>query len=184
MDCNGKLMTAEEYLHFDNKDRCCELVRGKVEFLDFPSTAHGFVCGNILGEIDGFRRSRDLVHRFCNNVGYITRRNPDTVRGPDISFFTYDQIPKGPLNREFAPEAPRLAFEVVSFADTWARLLEQISDHLYAGTLAVAVAIPETQTVIVFRIQLHPETLTGHMELKLPEVLGEEFSIPVNKFFE
>jgi hypothetical protein len=34
---------------------------------------------------------------LSNDTGVVTERGPDTVRGADISFYSYARVPKGPL---------------------------------------------------------------------------------------
>jgi len=176
-------MTANEYLHFNTGDRPTELVRGQVHYYDFPEQAHGMVCAQILRHVYEHSESRDLGHLLCNNAGYIAGRNPDTVRGPDVSFFGYDQLPKGQLKWEFAPMAPHIAFEVIAFNEPPTRISEQVADHLAAGCNAVCVFHPHRETIQVFRPESERQTLSGDMELTLSDVLGPDFSVPAKKFF-
>ncbi len=178
-----KLMTAEEYLTFPNEGRPCELVLGRVVFSPFPGPLHGMVCASVLRWVDECVRENELGHLLCNNAGHVARRGPDTVRGPDISYFGYDQLPKGKLPWSFASVAPRLIFEVFSFDDSWLIMLAKASDHLQAGGKATCVLDPEYETVHVFRADQPFVALSGDDELRLPDILGDDFSVPVKNFF-
>jgi Uma2 family endonuclease len=119
-----------------------------------------------------------------NDSGFVTRRNPDSVRGPDISFYGYDQFPPGPMPSRCTDTVPRLVIEVLSPSDSWSDMLEKLSEYLRAGVTIACVVDPQTETVQVFYADRAPVTLSGEDELKLPEVLGAEFSVPAKRFFE
>jgi len=178
------LITAEEFLTMPNHGQPRELVLGRIVELTPPATRHGQVCGRVYRFIDRHAEKHETGHVVCNDSGFITHRNPDSVRGPDVSYYGFDQIPAGPMPTKYTGIVPRLAIEVMSPTNTWRELLAKTAEYLEAGVTVACIVDPESRTVQVFRADRRPETLTGDMELKLPEVLGEEFSVPVNKFFE
>jgi hypothetical protein len=55
----------------------------------------------------------------CVNAGVITGRDPDSVRGSDLSFYSFPTMPKGrvPLGAPDVP--PELVVEVLSQHDRW-----------------------------------------------------------------
>jgi Uma2 family endonuclease len=134
--------------------------------------------------IDRYLESHEIGHVVCNDAGFVTRRNPDSVRGPDISFYGYDQIPAGPMPSRYTNIVPRLVFEVLSPSDSSSDVLEKLGEYLHAGVAVACVVEPRTETVQVFYADRAPTTLAGNEELRLPEVLGEDFSVPVKRFFE
>jgi Uma2 family endonuclease len=79
-----RLITAEEFLQMpDPPDGSRqELVRGVIETMPPPSTYHGVCCSRLNRRIGNFVEERNLGHLASNDSGFITERDPDTVRGP------------------------------------------------------------------------------------------------------
>src|SRR5688572_26658446 len=86
-----QLMTAEEFYEWgcrpENQDRFCELESGRIVDLPRPGKLHGMVCANLTGILGNFTAQRKTGYICSNGTGVIVKRNPDTVRGPDVLFF-------------------------------------------------------------------------------------------------
>ena len=128
------LLTAEEYATSPDDGRLTELVRGVVVAIPDPTPDHGYLCGNVGYLIREYAKSRDLGRAVTNNCGVVTERNPDTVRGPDVAYYSYSKVPKGPLPEGYWP-APELVFEVRSPSDRWAAITAKATEYLNAGVL-------------------------------------------------
>jgi Uma2 family endonuclease len=178
-----ELMTAEQFGKRPHPGYPEELVQGRVVAMRVPDRLHGYVCGKsdrILGNfVDGHSLSRVL----SNDSGVITQRNPDTVRGADIAYYSFARLPKGPLPTGYGPEVPELVVEVRSAGDRWREVLEKVSEHLNAGTLVVVVLDPEPQIAHVFSADEPPRRFGADEELILPGVL-EDFRVRVGQFFD
>lgn len=81
--------------------------------------------------------------------GYILRRNPDTVRGPDVFFVRAARIPEAGVPEAFWEIPPDLAVEVVSPGESAEEVREKVRDYLAAGTPLVWIVYPRTREVIV-----------------------------------
>ena len=90
----------------------------------------------ILGE---YAKDRDLGRVLSNDTGVITERGPDTVRGADISFYSFARVPKGPLPDRYLDTPPDLVVEVLSPSDRWPKVLAKVAEYLDAGTTVVLV---------------------------------------------
>src|SRR5207249_10863292 len=90
------LFTAEEYAQRPDPGYPEELVRGRIVPMPQPTRRHGQVCSNAVYVFRRFLEDHDLGHVLCNDAGVITERGPDTVRGPDVAFYSFDRLPKGP----------------------------------------------------------------------------------------
>jgi Uma2 family endonuclease len=143
------LITAEEFGRRPDPGYPEELVRGRIVPMPPPKRRHGQVCGKIVGILSRHMDRHDLGHVLSNESGVITQRGPDTVRGPDVVFYSYARLPKGPLHDEYGPEIPELVFEVRSPGDRWPKLLEKTAEYLAAGVLCVVVLDPESMTALV-----------------------------------
>lgn len=91
------LMSAEQFGRRPAPGYPEELVRGGIVRMPPPNRRHGQVCSRIARIIGGYVDEHDLGHVLRNDSGVITERNPDTVRGADIAFYSYGCLPRGPL---------------------------------------------------------------------------------------
>jgi Uma2 family endonuclease len=104
--------------------------------------------------------------------GYVLHRQPDTVRGPDISFVSNARMGSDHIPREFIPGTPDLAVEVLSPSDRPSEIAERIADYFGAGARLVWVVDPDRLCVVVH----HPDG--GTAELGMGEVLDGEDVVP------
>jgi Uma2 family endonuclease len=117
-----------------------------------------------------------------NDSGVVTARDPDTVRGADVGFYSYKQFPKGPLPEGYLPVAPEVVFEVRSPGDRWRDILAKVAEYLAAGVLRVCVLDQQTETITVYSSDEPEVRLTRDQELVLPELLPG-FAVRVSRFF-
>jgi Uma2 family endonuclease len=163
-----RLLTAEEYAQLPDNGEPSELVRGRIVTMNIPASRHGWLCIRIGKLLATYVDDRDLGYVMGNDAGMIT------VRGPDISFFSYSRIPKGASLEGYAEVAPEVVFEVRSPSDRWPKILERVSEFLNAGVLAVYVVDAKKELVTVFDAENDPpgRTFKGDDELTFPEPLG------------
>lgn len=178
-----KLLTAEEFRLLPRDGHRLELVRGKV--IEMPPTgyAHGKVCWHIAGLLWVYLCDRELGSATCNDSGVITRVDPDSVRGPDVAYFSYLRVPKGSSPSRYPDATPELVFEVKSPSDRWKAIHAKAGEYLAAGTLVVCVVDPETKEITVYNDTAPPAKKTIDDELTLPEVFPD-FRVPLRRFFE
>ena len=81
--------------------------------------------------------------------GTILNRDPDTVRGPDVAFYSIARHPNPPSDYFEIP--PDLAVEVLSPDDRRAAVRDKIREYVTAGVRLVWLVDPETRTVLVYR---------------------------------
>jgi Uma2 family endonuclease len=89
--------------------------------------------------------------RLIANGGFYLRRNPDTVRGPDVAFLRSERVPSGGLPSGFLDGPPDLAVEVVSHNDSAAEVEAKLRDYLAHGVQRVWLVYPTTRTIVAFR---------------------------------
>jgi Uma2 family endonuclease len=176
------LMTAEEFSQRSDPGCPEELVRGKIVPLAIPDPRHGQIC-NKVGRIFGnLADTHDLGHVLNNDSGVITERGPDTVRGADIAFYSYERVPRGKLPRAYLSEMPELVVEVRSKLDRWPKVLAKAAEYLDAG-VSVVVALDDEETAAHIITQDQNPILSADDELALPAILPG-FSVKVGRFFE
>jgi len=125
---------------------------------------------------------KDLGH-VVNASGVITKRDPDTVRWADLSFYSYDRLPKGPIPEGYLSIPPNLVVEVCSPDDRWRELLVKVNEYLEVGVTAVIVLDPEPRTAHIFRADRAPQQLGPDHDLTVPDILGD-FRVKLARFFE
>jgi Uma2 family endonuclease len=178
-----KLMTAEEFLTLPDHGRRTELVRGRVIEMGRPGLEHGEICVTIASTLHAFVTARGLGRIVGNDSGIVTERDPDTVRGADVCYYSYERLPRGKRPKGYPNVSPEVVFEVLSPTDTWTKVLRKVSEYLEAGVLVVCVVDPDHGKVFVYRPDAPAGEFTEDDELILPE-LSADFREPVRRFFE
>lgn len=183
MSATISLMTAGEFAMLPDNGRRWELVRGLITEMNMPAPRHGEVCCQNSFLIRYFLMDRDVGRVVTNDSGVVTERDPDTVRGADVAFYSYARVPKGPLPAGYLTVSPEAVFEVRSPHDRWADTLEKVAEYLRAGVLVVCVLDPETEEAHVFYADRAGVVLAGKQELALTEIHAD-LRIAVARFFE
>ena len=127
-----------------------ELVRGRVVRITVPGPRHGQICNRAARLFGNLAEDHDLGHVVSNDSGVITGRDPDTVRGADMAFYSYNRLPRGPLPTTYPEVSPELVIEVRSPSDRWPGVLAKVAEYLEAGVRVVCVLDDETRTAQVF----------------------------------
>jgi len=177
------LMTIEEFGQRPDPGHPEELVRGRIVPLPMPKPRHGQVCGQAYYLLRRYFEDHDLGHLLCNDSGVITERDPDTMRGADIAFYSYARVPKGPLPPGYLEVPPEVVFEVRSPDDRRGDINAKVAEYLDAGVRVVCVLDPGPPTATLHAAGQSPRVLGAEDELTIPEWLGG-FRVPVRRFFE
>jgi Uma2 family endonuclease len=177
------LLTKDEFLALPDNRQRSELVRGKIVMMNVPSPRHGLVCAEVTSILRNFAKSHECGRVVCNDGGIVTEHDPDTVRGADVSYYSYTKYPKGPFPRGYLDKPPEVAFEVLSPSDRWSEVLEKVAEYLRAGVSVVCVLDPDESDLHIYRPDKPPRKLSADDELLLPEVHAE-FRVRVGEFFE
>jgi Uma2 family endonuclease len=163
-----KLITAEEFLYWpeaaDGSRQ--ELVRGEVVTVSpGPGGMHGVVCMRTGALLFRFIEAMQLGHVSSNDSGFLTEHDPDTVRGPDLAYWSKERLPTVPVG--YAKVAPNLAVEVLSPGNRPGEMRDKLREYFAAGVELVWLVAPQDRTVTVYTRPeegqlLHEEaTLTG-----------------------
>jgi len=131
-------MTAEELLRLNLPDKRTELVCGRLVVREPAGHAHGRAAMRLGVAIANHAQLHGLGETFAAETGFTLRRDPDTVRAPDVAFVASDRLPELG-ERGFANVAPDLAVEVLSPDDRPSEVLHKVGDWLTAGTRLVWV---------------------------------------------
>ena len=182
-------MTAEEFAAWvqrpGNADRFFELKRGKVIEMPPPSPWHGFITAQITRILGRHADVSGTGFVLSNDAGVIVERNPDSVRGPDVSYFTESFANETEMERflrSYLAVPPIVAVEVLSPSDRVNRIAAKVDEYLAFGVKQVWVVDPESKDVAVHRPGKSMLLLEGDAELPGgDDLLG--FSCRVSDFF-
>lgn len=178
-----KLLTAEEFARLPNPPDGSkqELVRGVVITIPPPGFRHGTVQVKVAFALHSFLLAHPLG-RIVVESGVRTENGPDTVRGPDVSFWSFQRLPADQSPEGYPPEPADLCVEVLSPSNKRSVLLAKIWEYLFSGVRLVWVIDPEDHSVTVFR-----EPDEGRVLLENATLTGEDvlpgFSCKVADFF-
>jgi Uma2 family endonuclease len=179
-----KLITADEYFQMpDPPDGSRdELVKGVIVTMAQPGFRHGEVQTNIAFALKSFLRSHRLG-RVTVESGVRTDRDPDSIRGPDVAFWSADRLPLDEKPAGYPQVAADLCVEVRSPSDRMAELRRKAGEYLRTGVRMVWIVEPDDQTVTVYRQPGEGRVFSDDVMLSGEDVLPG-FQCRVADFFE
>ena len=142
-------LSAEEFYE-EYHDRRAELIEGEVIELSPAGGDHGLIAGELHTILGHYVRQNKLGRVCSAETGFVIKREPTTVRAPDIAFLSHERIGSERPKRGYWPFAPDLAVEVVSPGDTAEEVEAKIKDWFDGGTRQVWIVYPSVQTVHVY----------------------------------
>ena len=178
-----QLLTADDLLRLDAQGVRGELIRGALTKTTPAGREHGQIVMNLGAELRNFVKPRKLGTVVGSDSGVWLERDPDTVREPDIAFFSAAKIPLDADIPGYAEVVPDLVVEVVSPSDSRAAVNDKALMWLRYGARLVWVVHPDARVVDVHR-EGHPVAALGvqHALDGLDALPG--FSCPVREIFE
>ncbi|MFZ8843596.1 Uma2 family endonuclease [Thermoflexus sp.] len=176
-----RLWTAEDLLALGEEARY-ELIEGRLVPMSPTGSLHGDLVAELTMILRSFVRAHQLGRVLTGEVGFVLRRNPDTVRAADIAFVRRERLPAGDLPRGFFEGAPDLVVEILSPSDRYTDILRKVGEWLEAGAAMVWVVDPEHHGVMVFRPDGTLRLLGESDSLEGEEVLPG-FRYPVGELF-
>jgi Uma2 family endonuclease len=137
----GTKLTLAEFLALPDGDVYYEFVDGqavpKVSPKFFHSTLQFALCRVIRGWCKG--RGRVLPEWAI----LLKRLGKDWAPVPDLTYISYERLPKSWRRNEACPAIPELAIEIISPDQTMKEFEEKAKDYLAAGVPRVWVVDPE-----------------------------------------
>lgn len=172
MSTRTRLLTADEFLVWPEEPGFRqELIRGEVVTMPLPGGRHGRVAGKILRRVGDHVEADQLGETFAAETGYIVERDPDTVRGADVSFVARHRLALITNEEKHIPFAPDLAVEVRSPSDRDTEVDEKTQLWLAAGSQLVWVVDPADRTIVVHRRGAEPVVLHENDEIEGGDVI-------------
>ena len=126
----------------------CELIDGRVVPMSPTGALHGnteLKLGRFLAE---FVEQKGVGWVMSGEVGIVTRRDPDRVRGADLVFVSRERCAELPGG--FLDFAPDLVVEVLSPNDRWTEVQSKLDEYFALGVIQVWIADPSTRRITVY----------------------------------
>jgi Uma2 family endonuclease len=150
-------LTAYDLASLPDDERRHELEEGWLVSEPLPSLRHDRVRRTLERILEAHVANHGLGEVF-GEAGFVLARNPDTVRGPDLSFVARERLVGIDYGR-FFDGAPDLAIEILSPSNRPGQVRAKVADYLAAGCHLVWVVDPEARTVTTYRSLLFPRVL-------------------------
>ncbi len=176
-------MTAEQLLEMDAKGMRGELIRG----VFCPTMAAGVEHGEIvmrLGRWIGNAVAESKSGRVMgSDSGVKIESDPDTVREPDIAYFSKERLPLGVVVRGYADVPPNLVVEVVSPSDSVREVSGKAHMWINSGVQLVWVIWPDTKIVEIYKPN-RPTVSLGEDDTLSGEDILPNLTVRVTDIFE
>ncbi len=151
MSTTTRVTTAAELLRLPRGEFRYELIEGELRMMSPAGAEHGSIALKLSWRLAQYVEENKLGEAFTAETGFLLGTDPDTVRAPDASFVSNEQLKRTAMTSSYYPEAPALAVEVVSPDDTAEEVDSKIREWLSAGTKLAWVIYPKGRTVTVYR---------------------------------
>jgi Uma2 family endonuclease len=148
-----------------------ELIDGCVVPVSPAGARHAVVVARVTRVLGAFVEARRLGVVLAGDAGFILRRNPDTVRAPDVAFVTAARLP-GRAPAAFLEGAPDLAIEINSPGDSWNAVDKKAGEFITAGARAVWAIDPGDETAKTYTLEVSRMLAPGEA-LTCLELLGD-----------
>lgn len=160
----------------------CELERGEVVYLTAGGWKHSSISFRVALALGKWAESASTGRVLTNEAGVITSRDPDTVRGIDVAYFSFERVPRGKEPESFAEVAPTLAVEIVGKGQGWKKMTEKAAEYLRMGADRVWIIDPKRNSLHVFTSDQPPREYTENDTIENDPVLPG-FACRVAEFF-
>lgn len=177
-----KLLTADDLLRLHSEGVHGELIRGVLHETMPPGTDHGKINAKLTARLVLFVEEHQLGEITTGDAGVLIERDPDTVRGPDIAFFSPERMAPGASIPGYSRAMPDLVVEIVSPNDKSHEVYDKARMWLSHGVRLVWIVQPATRTVDVHRSDVGVEVIDLDGKLDGGDVVPG-FSCPIDEIF-
>lgn len=177
------LLSAEDFALVAPVLGPCELVKGEIVPMSPGGIRHSRVTSRACFLLNSHCRPLGLGRVLTGEAGVIVARRPDTVRGADVAFISYDRLAKDAAEDGFLEQPPEPVIEVLGKDTSWAKIEEKVADSHTLGVDLVWVLDPQTLALRVYPRGADPVLLRDTDTVSAdPFVPG--FAVRIAAFFE
>ncbi len=178
-----KWLTGEDLLELQSESgKRYELLKGKPIETMPAGGKHGYIASKIERKLGAFIEEKNLGFLFAAETGVYLERNPDTVRGADVTFVSRQKIKSvDEIDSGFLTVIPDLVVEVVSQPNKMSEVLEKVKMWKEAGVREIWLVDISQKSVVVYRDE-STEILTESDTL-IGKNLLNGFTLPLKTIF-
>ena len=177
-----ELLTADDLLRLYSQGVRGELIRGVLCKTMSVGQEHGEIVVKLIARLWMFVDPQKLGRLVASDSGVWLEHDPDTVREPDIAFFSAEKVPLGVRVTGYSETVPDLVVEVHSPSDSMREVHDKARMWLSYGVRLVWVVHPDTRTIDVHHQEHRVSTLTENDILDGVDVLPG-FSCAISDLF-
>jgi Uma2 family endonuclease len=141
--------TFERAAQLDPDETPGEIVNGEFVPVSRGTWRHGAIVASIVFLFKLYARENPGWSVATSDPGTKLKRNPDTLRGPDVGIVRQERKPKGKGVEGWLEGAPDVVVEVAGDAQTTTSLLQKASEYLRAGAQQVWIVDPDAERLLV-----------------------------------
>jgi Uma2 family endonuclease len=176
------LLTSEDLWGLPDDGLRHELAAGRLLSEPPAGFDHGEVANELGRLLKEYAREQGLGRVVSGDVGFVLKKDPDTVRAPDVAFVRRERLQPGQRVRGFFPGAPDLAVEVLSPGDRPGAVAAKVTDYLNSGTRLVWIVDPDEQQVTAFAAGMQARVFRKEDDLEAEDLLPG-FRVTVREIF-
>lgn len=183
MSVTTHTMTADDLAAMSPRIGRAELVKGELICMSPAGFEHGKLTTRLSWRIAQHVEETGLGVICAAETGFLLKRNPDTVRAPDIAFVAQSRLDLAGSVRSYWPGCPDLVAEIISPSDTFSEVEAKALEWLEAGCMVVWIVDPKQKHITEYRSSTEIRILTENDILTAPELLGD-WSMGVEQLFQ
>jgi Uma2 family endonuclease len=176
----GRRMTLDEFLELPETQPALEYVGGVVRQKVAPQGQHVLLQSEFVHVVNALAKPPKLALALPE----LRTTFAGLSRVPDVAVYLWERIPRQPNGRvgNRFTEPPDIAIEIVSPDQTATDLISKCIWYVKNGVRIALLVDPGSDTVLRFRPDGLPDSLTGDDRIDLDEVLPG-FELTVNQLF-
>lgn len=172
-------LTLEEFLALPQEEGIYELVDGEAVFKVSPKEFHSMLTFALANLLTRWARGRGRVRLEWALA--LQRQGKTWAPIPEVTYFSYERLPRHIVRNGACPVSPELVIEVISPGQTINSFQNKVKDYFATGVLRVWVMDPEDISISVFFPNDTKCFFTGNTEI-VDELLPS-LGLSVNSIF-
>lgn len=176
-------LTAEALFAMSSTLGRAELVDGELIRMSPAGFEHGSITLKLAWPIARYVEEHQLGIVCAAETGFLLKRNPDTVRAPDLAFVSQARVDQAGPVKGYWPGCPDVVAEVVSPHDIYSEVQAKALAWIEAGCKIVWIVDPKQKHVTEFRSETSIRVFAVKDRLAASDVFGD-WSIEVGKLFQ